>query len=194
MQYWLDSHSDEHNCDVSVCGCWCVFFFSLFFFSCVLNCTIDIELPWNNRICTLHALKLVYFYRSPQAIPEANRRLTFLSTLQMQKVFCFNLNTSTISFKTFFKMGFHFTVWWKTILSDFVINGNINWSELSLQGSVLPICCHPCVPACAAGVSMPSCGKRPQEADYLNPNPMKKDTIWALIELSKMANLDLYTY
>lgn len=50
--YWLYSHSDEKNCD------------------CALGW------PWNNRICTVPALKLAHFYHGPQAVPEANK-LTF---------------------------------------------------------------------------------------------------------------------
>lgn len=65
-------------CSVYVCTG--VHFFFLFP-PRILNCTV--ELPWNNRICTLPALKLAYFYHGPQVIPEANRRLTFFRTFQM---------------------------------------------------------------------------------------------------------------
>lgn len=84
--------------------CSCVIFFFLFFPSCILNCTI--ELPWNNRICILPALKLAYFYHGPQAIPQTNRRLTFFQYSANTDSFLFQHKYFYNKFKNIIKNEF----------------------------------------------------------------------------------------
>ena len=52
-----------------------------------------------------------------------------------------------------------------------------------MQGPVLPSAASRVFLPGAALAFMPSCGKRAQEADYLETNPMEKDTVWVFNSL-----------